>query len=400
VTPLGLSQRISEIAPSATAEMFRRVAELRAQGVPLISLAFGEPDFDPPAEILRAAQRALDTGPFGYTQVAGLPALRAAICARSAARRGQPHAPEQVVVTAGAKHALFQLGQVLFDPGDEVIIPTPSWVSYADQVRLCGAKPVFVPCSAANGFLPALADLKAAIGPRSKALILCSPNNPTGAVFGVAELEQLAGLLREHSLWVIVDEIYAELCYDGLQAPSLLTVAPDLAERIVIVDGVSKTYAMTGFRVGWLLASRELARACEKIQSQITTSIATVAQLAALAALSGDQVSAGRMRAAFAERRDRLCDGLSALADVRCDRPRGAFYVFADIRGWLGRRDGERTLASDLDVADWLLTRAQVATVPGSAFGTEGHLRFSYAASLADIETALQRMAAAVAVLR
>src|SRR5688572_7015180 len=300
-SPPALARRLSAIAPSATSEMFRRVAELRAQGVPLISLAVGEPDLDPPAEILAAARRALDTGPFGYTQVPGLPALRAAICARSRARRGVAHAPEQVVVSVGAKHALFQLAQALLDPGDEVIIPTPSWVSYADQARLCGAVPVFVPCAASDGFLPRPSAIEAAITPQTKVLILCSPNNPTGAAFGVAELEALAQILRRTRIWVIVDEIYAELFYGGPCAPSLLQVAPDLQDRTVIVDGVSKSYAMTGFRVGWILAPRQVAAACTTLQSQSTTSIATLAQLASLAALSGDQACVSRMREIYRE---------------------------------------------------------------------------------------------------
>jgi aspartate aminotransferase len=396
-----LATKLSGIAPSATSEIFRRVAELRAAGVPLISLSVGEPDFAPAPEILAAASRALQTGPYGYTQVAGLRALREAICARSLARRAIAHTPEQVVVSAGAKHALYQISQALFGPGDEVIIPTPSWVSYADQVRLCGATPVFVPCVASQGFLPTPAALAAAITTRSKGIILCSPSNPTGATFGVPELEALAQLLRKHSLWVVVDEIYGELCYDaaaaaGQGAPSLLSVAPDLADRTIIVDGVSKTYAMTGFRLGWLLGPREVARSCETLQSQITTSVSVLSQLASIAALSGDQSHVEHMRVRYVARRDRLVAGLRALPGVTCDVPCGAFYVFADVQAWLGRRVDTRVLQSDLDVAEWLLERARVATVPGSAFGTPGYLRFSYAASLSDIDTALAQIAAAV----
>jgi aspartate aminotransferase len=302
-----------------------------------------------------------------------------------------------VVVTAGAKHALFQLAEVLFEPGDEVVIPTPSWVSYADQVRLCGAEPVFVPCHASDGFLPTPEALASAIGPRTKALILCSPNNPTGAAYAAEDWARLAPVLRERSVWIIVDEIYAELSYESAGAPSLLSVAPELRERVVIVDGVSKSYAMTGFRVGWLLAPRALAQACETVQSQITTSIATLAQLAAVAALSGDQGCVTEMREAYRRRRDRLLAGLRALPGVECETPRGAFYVFADIRGWLSKRDGGRTLGSDHEVAEWLLDAAQVATVPGSAFGGAGHLRLSYAASEPDLDEAVRRMTQAVA---
>jgi len=394
-----LAARLRQIAPSATGEMFRRVAELKAQGVPLISLAVGEPDFDPPASILEAARRALEVGPYGYTQVAGLPALRSAICARSRARRGLEHTPDAVVVSAGAKHSLFQLAQVLLDPGDEVVIPTPSWVSYADQVRLCGAQPRFVPCAAADGFLPRPEALAAAIGPRTKALILCSPNNPTGSAYDAAGLEALAEVLRAHNVWTILDEIYAELFYEGDAAPSLLQVAPDLRERTVIVDGVSKSYAMTGFRVGWLLGPRELAQACEKLQSQCTTSIATVAQLAALAALSGDQSCVSTMRDAYRQRRDLVLAGLAKIPGIVCQKPRGAFYVFADVRGLFGRGGAGRVLASDVDVAEWLLERARVACVPGTAFGGPGYVRFSYAASTPDLTEAIERIEAAVATL-
>ena len=394
--PPPLAARLGWIAPSATGEMFRRVAELKAKGVPLISLAVGEPDFDPPASVLAATQRAIETGPHGYTQVAGLPALRSAICARSRVRRGVEHTPESVVVSAGAKHSLFQLAQVLFDPGDQVVIPTPSWVSYADQARLCGAEPVFVPCLPEDGFLPKPEALAAAIGPRTKALILCSPNNPTGAAYDEAGLAALADVLRARNVWTILDEIYAELFYDGVAAPSLLQVAPDLRERTLIVDGVSKTYAMTGFRVGWLLAPRAVAQACEKLQSQCTTSIATLSQLAALAALSGEQESVAQMREAYRERRDVLVAGLAGISGIVCQKPRGAFYAFADVRGLYGRSGAGRRLQTDVDVGEWLLETARVAGVPGTAFGGEGYVRFSYAAGLAELREAIERIRAAV----
>lgn len=380
--------------------MFRRVAELKARGEPLIALSVGEPDFAPPAEIVAATAQALERGPYGYTQIAGLPALREAICARSRARRGLEHGPESVVVTVGAKHSLFHLAQALFDEGDEVVIPTPSWVSYADQARLCGATPVFVPCAEADGFMPTAAALRAALSSRTKAVILCSPNNPTGSTFDEAALRELADLFLERSVWVIVDEIYAELFYgaDG-HAPSLLGVAPELRDQTVIVDGVSKTYAMTGYRVGWLIAPRELARACETLQSQSTSSIATVAQLAALAALSGDQACVERMRSAYRGRRDALIEGLSKIPGLSCQVPTGAFYVFANVGGWIGRSAAGKTLQSDSDVAEWLLDEAKVACMPGSAFGGPGYLRISYAAGLADLEEAVKRISRAVAKL-
>lgn len=380
--------------------MFRRVAELKARGEPLIALSVGEPDFPPPAEIVAATAKALERGPYGYTQIAGLPALREAICARSQARRGLAHGPESVVVTVGAKHSLFHLAQALFDEGDEVVIPTPSWVSYADQARLCGAQPVFVPCAEADGFMPTAASLRAALSNKTKAVILCSPNNPTGSTFDEAALRELADLFLERSIWVIVDEIYAELFYGSAgHAPSLLGVAPELRDQTVIVDGVSKTYAMTGYRVGWLIAPREVARACETLQSQSTSSIATVAQLAALAALSGDQACVERMRSAYRERRNALVAGLRKLPGLTCQTPSGAFYVFANVSGWFGKSAGGKPLSSDVDVAEWLLDEAKVACMPGSAFGGPGYLRISYAAGLADLQEAVARISRAVSKL-
>jgi aspartate aminotransferase len=387
-----LAQRLSAFKPSATGEVFRRVAELRAQGVKLVSLAIGEPDFDPPLHIRHAAQRALDTGPYGYTQAAGLPALREAICADSRARRGPggSYTADQVVVSAGAKHALYNVAHALYDPGDEVIIPTPSWVSYAEQARMAGATPVLVPCSPDHDFLLTPDALEQAITDRSKALVLCSPNNPTGTAYAERELSALAEVARRHpQLWLIVDEIYAELCYDGFVAPSLCQVAPDLNERLVIVDGVSKSHAMTGFRVGWSLSPRPLARACETLQSQTITSVPTVAQLAALAALSGDKRHLAEMLEQYGKRRDRLLAGLSGLPDVKWIVPRGAFYVFADIRAWLGRSARGVVLRDDVAVASWLIDEVRLAVVPGVAFGTPGFLRLSFAASLGEIDEAV-----------
>lgn len=391
---LKLARRLADFAPSATGEVFRRVAELRASGVELVSLAVGEPDFAPPLHVRQAAQRALDTGPFGYTQVAGLAALRSAICTESRARRpGTDYAPDQVVVSAGAKHALFNVAQALYDPGDEIIIPTPSWVSYAEQARLAGATPVLVPTAPEDDFLLAPSALEAAITERSKALVLCSPNNPTGAAYGEPELAAIAGVLRRHPrLWVIVDEIYAELCHDGFAAPSLASVAPDLQPRLAIVDGVSKTHAMTGFRVGWSLTPRPLARACETLQSQTTTSIATVAQLAALAAVSGDKAHVTEMQAHYAARRDRLVAGVRATPGLSCLLPRGAFYLFVDVRGWLGKRAHGTLLTDDLTLATFLLEHARLAVVPGSAFGTPGFVRLSYATSPAELDAAVERL--------
>ena len=258
-----LARRMARLSESATAAVFGRVAELRAQGADVISLAVGEPDSAPPAHVNEAVARALGAGSMRYTEVEGLRSLRAAICEDSFRRRGVRHELSQVVVSAGAKHTLFNLAQALYDHGDEVVIPVPAWVSYADQATLCGAKPVFLPCAAEDGFLLRPEALAAAITERTKAVVLCTPSNPTGAAYGEDQLHAIAEVLRARggSAFVIVDEIYSELTYDGFVQRSLLAVAPDLRERIIVVDGVSKRYAMTGYRVGWMLGPTAIARA-------------------------------------------------------------------------------------------------------------------------------------------
>jgi aspartate aminotransferase len=384
---------------SATAAIFRRVAELRARGEEVFALSLGETEFEPPKHVRDAAHRAIDDGGIRYTEVSGLAALRHAITNDSLRRRGVGHAPDEVVVSAGAKHALFNLAQVLFDHGDEVVIPTPAWGSYAEQARLCGAEPVFVPCAEAGGFLCDPDALRAALGPRTRAVILCDPSNPTGAVRDAGRWRSLADVLRAHSAWIVVDEIYAGLTHDGHEAVSLLKVAPDLRDRIVIVDGVSKRYAMTGWRAGWLLAPRALARACAAVQSQATTSIATVSQRAVIAALEGPQDCVATMREELGRRRDRMLARLADVPGVGVPDSAGAFYVFANVQRLVGRRTDDRVLADDVAIAEWLLAKARVATVPGSAFHAPGYLRLSYSVAPEAIDRACDGIARAVASL-
>lgn len=386
---------MNRMAPSATATVFKRVAELRAAGVDVIALSLGEPDFDPPPHVAAAVKAAVDAGASRYTEVAGLRALRTAICADSLRRRGVEHAPEEVVVSAGAKHSLFNLAQALFDHGDEVVIPVPAWGSYAEQARLCGATPVLVHCAEQDGFLPEPSALAKALGPRTKAIVLCTPSNPTGAAYLPERLSAIAEVLRGHDCHAIVDEIYSELVYDGVQLRSLLTLAPDLRERIAIVDGVSKRFAMTGYRVGWMLGSRALVRACETLQSQATTSISALSQHAAIAALQGDDAHVRMMRDRYAARRDRLCAGIAAIPGLRAHKPQGAFYVFVSVARLLGRGG----LRNDVDVATHWLEHARVAVVPGSDFHAPGYVRMSYAISEEQIDRALERIADVVAKL-
>lgn len=387
-----LSKRIRSARASGTAVIFDEVAALRAHGQSVLSLAVGEPDFPTPPHIVEATKGALDGGQTRYTQVAGLLSLRRAICEDSERRRGVAHDPSQVVVSAGAKHALFNLAGVLFDPGDRVVIPTPCWASYVEQARLFGATAELLPTTAEQGFFPTAEQLAEALATPTKAIVLCAPSNPTGAVPDRAQWQALADVLRESDAFVILDEIYGRLTLDGCEL-SLLSVAPELRDRIAIVDGVSKTFAMTGFRVGWSLTSSELAQAIVTLQSQATTNVATMAQVAAEAALTGDQAPVANQVREFAARRELLCVGLESIDGLEVARmPSGAFYVLVDARAWLRRAPA--LLPNDVALAQQLLAQQQLAVVPGSAFYADGCLRLSFAAARTDIREALERLRA------
>jgi aspartate aminotransferase len=397
--PLAFAQRLSAVSPSVTLAMNARAADLRAKGADVFAFGVGEPDFDPPAHVLAAAKAAIDAGASKYTAVTGIAPLKKAICDASARSRGFSPKPEQVTVTVGAKHALFNLAIALFEPGDEVIIPKPFWVSYPEQVRMMGAEPVLVDTDEANGWRLTPEALEKAITPRTKAVILCTPSNPSGAAYPEASMRALLDVLRKHPVWLIVDEIYAELVYDGFEHVSAAKIAPDLLDRIVVVDGVSKTYAMTGWRIGWSIAPAPLAKVLDTVQGQSTTNATAVAQHAALAALTGPQDAIVDIRARFEKRRRAMVEGLSRIPGIRCRMPEGAFYAFADCRGLLGKKHGDKVLSSDEDLAFFFLEEAHCATVPGGAFGAPGYVRFSYALSEERIAKGLEALAAAIAKL-
>jgi aspartate aminotransferase len=386
------AERLSAIAPSATLAMAAKAAKLRGEGHKVYPFSVGEPDFQTPEHIRAAAKTALDRGATHYTAVTGTPELKAAICASTERHRGYRPEPSQIVVSSGAKHALFNLALALYEPGDEVIIPAPFWVSYPEQVRMVGASPIIVPTREKEGFrlLPEVLD--AAIGPRTKAVILCTPSNPTGAAYAKEHLLPLLDVLRRSDCFLIVDEIYADLVYDGFVHSSIPALAPDLRDRTIIVDGVSKTFAMTGWRIGWTIASPALTRAIDVVQSQSTTNAAAVSQAASVAALNGPRDELLAMREAFARRRALMVDGLNAIPGFHCRMPEGAFYAFADVHGLLDRHIGDRMIVSDQDVAMWLLEDVHVATVPGTPFGAPGYIRFSYACSEADIVEGIARI--------
>jgi aspartate aminotransferase len=373
---------LSVVAPSITLAMNSKALELKAKGVDVFAFGVGEPDFEPPEAVREAAKKAIDAGCSKYTAVTGIPALKEAICDTNERLRGWRPKPENVCVSVGAKHTLFNLALALYEPGDEVIIPKPFWVSYPEQVRIVGATPVLVDTREEDGWKLSPAQLEKALGPKTKAVILCSPSNPTGLAYTEDETRALIDVLRKSDCWLIVDEIYAELVYEGFRFVSAAKIAPDLRDRMVIVDGVSKTYAMTGWRIGWALAPAPLIKALDVVQGQSTTNPTAVAQHAAIAALRGGTADEfGRIRSTFEKRRNAMVAALSSVPGIKCPKPTGAFYAFADVRGLYGLNWNGKRIASDEDVAFWMLEKAAVAAVPGGAFGAPGYVRFSYAAS-------------------
>ena len=372
---------------------------MRAKGIDIISFGLGEPDFATPAHICDAAKAAIDAGQTRYTRVRGVAPLLSAIATDASRRRGVSFQPNEVVVSVGAKHSLFNLALALLDPGDEVIIPTPYWVSYPEQVLIVGAVPKFVHADASDGFRLQPEALRAALTPKTKAIILCTPSNPTGAAYDRESLEALAEVLRGHDCWIIVDEIYAQLVYDGFEQVSLATIAPDLRERLIIVDGASKTYAMTGWRIGWTLSTPTLAAALEMVQSQATSNAPAIAQYATIAALQGKREDLEVMVDEFSARRRIMVDGLNAIPGVGCRMPEGAFYAFPNVEGLYGKRAPTGVLTDDIAVASFLLDEARCAVVPGSAFGAPGFIRLSYATSQTLIREGLSRMEAAIRAL-
>ena len=379
--------------------MNARAAELRAKGADVFAFGVGEPDFEPPALVLEAAKKALDTSVSKYTAVTGIPALKQAICARTTAVRGWTPKPSQVTVAIGAKHALFNLAIALYEPGDEVVIPAPYWVSYPEQVKICGAEPVIVQTDEASGFKMSPEAFEKALTPRTKAVILCTPSNPTGSAYTESELRALLDVWKKTDSWLIVDEIYADLVYDGFKqvsAAAILSGDAAAMDRLVIIDGVSKTYAMTGWRIGWSIAPDRLAKALDMIQGQSTTNATAIAQHAAVAALTGPQETVETMRVAFEKRRTAMVEGLRSIPGVTCRMPEGAFYAFADCRSLYGIDYNGKPIASDEDVAFFLLEKAHVAAVPGGAFGAPGYVRFSYATSEERIQNGIAAIKRAI----
>ncbi|GAB2552677.1 pyridoxal phosphate-dependent aminotransferase [Leucobacter ruminantium] len=375
-----LSKKIAAIAESATLKVDAKAKALQAEGRPVISYAAGEPDFATPAHIVDAARAALDDPKnFRYTAAAGLPELREAIAAKTARDSGWDVPASQVIVTNGGKQAVYQSFQVLLDPGDEVIVPTPYWTTYPEAIQLADGVPVEVFAGADQGYKVTVEQLDAALTERTKVLLFVSPSNPTGAVYSPEETRAIGEWAQEKGLWVISDEIYQNLTYDGVRATSIVEAVPALRDRTILVNGVAKTYAMTGWRLGWMIGPADIIKGAANLQSHLTSNINNIAQRAGVAALTGSQEPIEEMRQAFDRRRKLIVAELNAVPGFNCPTPEGAFYAYVDVTAALDKTYRGVTPTTSLDLADLILSEAEVAAVPGEAFGPSGYLRFSYA---------------------
>ncbi len=395
-----LSERSKAIKPSVTLAVTARAQAMKAQGIDLVTFAAGEPDFDTPQRIKDAAVRALEKGMTKYTDVRGVEPLRAAIADKYRREYGLQYNKNEVIVSCGGKHALYNILQAVVDPGDEVVIPAPYWVSYSDMALLSGGVPKIIQTKEANGFRLTPAELRSALTPKTRVLILNSPSNPTGAAYDREALAELARVLEQHECLVVSDDIYEKIVYDGFQFYTMLGVAPALRERMIIVNAVSKTYAMTGWRIGYALGAAAVISAAAKIQSQSTSNPNSIAQAAALEAITGPQDEVAEMAREFQRRRDLFVSRLNAMPGIRCFKPQGAFYVFPNIRALLGKKTGELKIEAPIHLAEFLLEKARVAVVPGEDFGATENIRLTYATSMEEIEKGCDRIETAIKELR
>jgi aspartate aminotransferase len=395
-----LAARVSLIKPSPTLTIQAKANALKAAGRDIIGFGAGEPDFDTPQNIKDAAVRALDAGFTKYTPVGGIDELKDAVIAKLQRDNGLTYKRAEVVITCGAKHALFNIAQVLFEEGDDVLIPSPYWVSYTDIVYLSGARPVVIKTSAAEGFKLQPSQLEAAITPRTRAIIISYPSNPAGVSYSRAELEALAEVIVRHGITVISDDIYEKIIYDDQPFHTLASLSERLKELCIVVNGVSKTYAMTGWRIGYAAGNEEIIAAMTKYQSQNTSNPTSIAQKAAVEALNGPQDSVAMMLREFQKRRDVIVQGLNAIPGVTCLNPQGAFYVFPDVSHYYGRSFAGKTVSNSAQMATYLLDESNVALVPGADFGHDEHIRLSYATSMDSIRKGIERIREALLKLR
>jgi aspartate aminotransferase len=389
-----VSQRLAAIAPSATLAVDAKAKALKAAGQNVIGFGAGEPDFPTPAHIVEAAVAAAkDPKNHKYTPAAGLPELREAIAAKTLRDSGVKVAASQVLVTNGGKHAIFVAFSALCDPGDEVICPAPYWTTYPEAITLAGGVPVILDTDESTGFRVTVEQLEAARTPRTKAILFVSPDNPSGSVYPIAEIEAIGRWALKHGIWVLTDEIYEHLTYGDNSFASMPALVPELMNQCIIVNGVAKTYAMTGWRVGWMIGPKDMMDAAINFQSHTTSNVSNVAQQAALAAVSGDLSAVYEMREAFDRRGKLMHKMLSEIPGVTCIEPQGAFYCYPSFKGVLGREIHGSTPTTTLELADLILDKAKVALVPGEAFGTPGYMRLSFALGDDDLVEGVRRIA-------
>jgi aspartate aminotransferase len=394
-----LASRVSRIAPSPTLAMAATAKAMAAQGIDVIDFSTGEPDFDTPEPVKAAAEAAIRAGFTKYTPSSGIDELRVAVVDKLQTEQGLRYDKSQVLVSCGAKHSLYNLAEALLEAGDEIIIPTPYWVSYADQALLNDATAVLLPTKEDEDYAIRPSELERVITPRTKALIINSPCNPTGATYGRKMLEEIAAIAIRHDLLVVSDEIYEKVLYDGAQHVSIATIGPEIAARTVVINGVSKAYAMTGWRIGYAAGPKELISAMANIQSQSTSNPCSISQKAAVSALRVGASFTAKMVEEFDRRRRTIVAGLNRIPGVSCRMPSGAFYAFPNIKGILGRRGPQGVIATPGDFANYLLKDAHIAVVPGEPFGSHEHIRLSYATGMDTISRGLERLGKAVAKL-
>jgi aspartate aminotransferase len=374
---------------------------MKAQGIDVVSFGAGEPDFDTPDNIKEAAMQAIRDGFTKYTPASGIDALKEAVCEKFKRDNDLDFDKSQVVISCGGKHAFYNLAQVLLNPGDEVIIPAPYWVSYPDMVRLAGGTPVIVPATEKNGFKLTPAQFDAALTDKTKLVVINSPSNPTGAGYSKDELSAIAEvILRYPNAWVVSDEIYEKIIYDNFRFTSIANCGGEILNRTLIIHGVSKTYAMTGWRIGFTAGNADIIKAVSMLQSQSTSNPTSIAQKAALAALNGPQDAVAEMVRAFHERRDVTISRLNGMNGITCVNPRGAFYAFPNLNSYIGKGYGDIKIRDGYDLAAYLLNEVKVAAVPGDAFGAAGYLRLSFATSLGEINKGLDRIETGLGKLR
>jgi aspartate aminotransferase len=388
-----VSARIGGIAESATLAVDAKAKALKAAGRPVIGFGAGEPDFPTPGYIVAAAEQACrEPSSHRYTPAGGLPALKEAVAAKTKRDSGYEVTAGQVLITNGGKQAVYEAFATLLDPGDEVILPAPYWTTYPEAIRLAGGVPVEVLADETQDYLVTVEQLEAARTGRTKVLLFCSPSNPTGAVYPREQVEAIGRWADEHGLWVVTDEIYEHLTYDGVEAVSLPVAVPSLADRCVVLNGVAKTYAMTGWRVGWLIGPTDVVKAATNLQSHATSNVANVSQKAALAAVTGDLSAVDEMKVAFDRRRRRIVEMLNEIDGVVCPEPKGAFYVYPSVKGLLGKEVDGVTATTSAELAELILEKAEVAVVPGEAFGSPGYVRMSYALGDDDLVEGVTRL--------